>query len=99
MENKKQIFTAIGQDLGFIWAIALCAEAGVAAHGAGRRRWQLGNFGAIKRNIPLAPLLQRYGVKVRRKGHDKWHDWFPIHRGEARRKPSSRPRVSNPRRE
>ena len=42
------------------------------------------DFAAIKRSIPLAPVLQRYQVKLRRSGRDQYRGRCPIHRGEGR---------------
>jgi len=41
------------------------------------------DFAAIKGSIPLAPLLQRYQVKLRRSGRDQYRGRCPIHRGEG----------------
>lgn len=41
------------------------------------------DFAAIKRSVPLAPLLQRYQVKLRRSGRDQYRGRCPIHRGEG----------------
>jgi DNA primase len=41
------------------------------------------DFAAIKQSVPLAPLLQRYQVKVRRSGRDQYRGRCPIHRGEG----------------
>jgi DNA primase len=42
------------------------------------------DFAAIKGSIPLASLLQRYQVKLRRSGRDQYRGRCPIHRGEGR---------------
>lgn len=41
------------------------------------------DFAAIKQSVPLAPLLQRYQVKLRRSGRDQYRGRCPIHRGEG----------------
>jgi DNA primase len=41
------------------------------------------DFAAIKRSVPLAPLLRRYQVKLRRSGRDQYRGRCPIHRGEG----------------
>jgi DNA primase len=41
------------------------------------------DFAAIKRSVPLAPLLQRYRVQLRRSGCDQYRGPCPIHRGEG----------------
>lgn len=42
------------------------------------------DFAAIKQSVPLAPLLRRYQVKLRRSGRDQYRGCCPIHRGEGR---------------
>jgi len=42
------------------------------------------DFTAIKRSVPLAPLLRRYQVKLRRSGRDQYRGCCPIHGGEGR---------------
>src|SRR5437762_11434132 len=42
------------------------------------------DFAAIKRSVPLAPLLRRYQVKLRRSGHDQYRGCCPIHGGDGR---------------
>ena len=41
------------------------------------------DFAAIKQSVPLAPLLGRYQVKLRRSGRDQYRGRCPIHRGEG----------------
>jgi DNA primase len=41
------------------------------------------DFAAIKQSVPLAPLLRRYQVKLRRSGRDQYRGRCPIHRGEG----------------
>src|SRR5919199_643067 len=41
------------------------------------------DFAAIKGSVPLAPLLRRYRVKLRRSGRDQYRGRCPIHRGEG----------------
>jgi DNA primase len=41
------------------------------------------DFAAIKRSVELAPLLQRYQVKLRRSGADQYRGCCPIHGGEG----------------
>src|SRR5919204_4606050 len=41
------------------------------------------DFAAIKGSVPLAPLLRRYQVKLRRSGRDQYRGRCPIHRGEG----------------
>jgi DNA primase len=41
-------------------------------------------FAAIKNNLPLAVLLRRYQVNLRRSGRDQYRGICPIHRGEGR---------------
>ncbi|HEY6989894.1 MAG TPA: CHC2 zinc finger domain-containing protein [Bryobacteraceae bacterium] len=42
------------------------------------------DFGAIKQSVPLAPLLRRYQVKLRRSGVDQYRGCCPIHGGQGR---------------
>jgi DNA primase len=42
------------------------------------------DFAAIKQSVPLAPLLRRYQVKLRRSGRDQYRGCCPIHGGEGR---------------
>jgi DNA primase len=42
------------------------------------------DFAAIKRSVPLAPLLRRYQVKLRRSGRDQYRGCCPIHGGKSR---------------
>ncbi len=42
------------------------------------------DFAAIKQSVPLAPLLRRYQVKLRRSGRDQYRGGCPIHGGEGR---------------
>ncbi len=42
------------------------------------------DFAAIKQSVPLAPLLRRYQVKLRRSGRDQYRGGCPIHGGESR---------------
>jgi DNA primase len=42
------------------------------------------NFAAIKHSVPLALVLRRYQVKLRRSGHDQYRGLCPIHRGQGR---------------
>jgi DNA primase len=42
------------------------------------------DFAAIKQSVPLAPLLRRYQVKLRRSGPDQFRGCCPIHRGQGR---------------
>ena len=42
------------------------------------------DFAAIKQSVPLAPLLRRYQVKLRRSGRDQYRGCCPIHGGESR---------------
>lgn len=39
------------------------------------------DFAAIKQSVPLAPLLRRYQVKLRRSGRDQYRGCCPIHGG------------------
>lgn len=39
------------------------------------------DFAAIKRSVPLALVLERYHVALRRSGHDQYRRRCPIHRG------------------
>ena len=41
------------------------------------------DFATIKQSVPLAPLLRRYQVKLRRSGRDQYRGRCPIHRGEG----------------
>jgi DNA primase len=41
------------------------------------------DFATIRQSVPLAPLLQRYQVKLRRSGRDQYRGRCPIHRGEG----------------
>lgn len=41
------------------------------------------DFAALKHSIPLAPVLQRYHVKLRRSGRDQYRGSCPIHRGDG----------------
>ena len=41
------------------------------------------DFAAIKQSVPLAPLLRRYQVKLRRSGRDQYRGCCPIHGGEG----------------
>jgi DNA primase len=41
------------------------------------------DFAAIKRHVELAPLLQRYQVKLRRSGKDQYRGCCPIHGGQG----------------
>ena len=41
------------------------------------------DFAAIKQSVPLAPLLRRYQVKLRRTGRDQYRGCCPIHGGEG----------------
>jgi DNA primase len=41
------------------------------------------DFAAIKQSVPLAPLLRRYQVKLRRSGPDQYRGCCPIHRGQG----------------
>lgn len=42
------------------------------------------DFAAIKQSVPLAPLLRRYQVKLRRSGPDQYRGCCPIHGGQGR---------------
>lgn len=42
------------------------------------------NFAAIKQSVPLALLLRRYQVKLRRSGRDQYRGCCPIHGGQGR---------------
>jgi DNA primase len=42
------------------------------------------DFAAIKQSVPLAPLLRRYQVELRRSGPDQYRGCCPIHGGESR---------------
>jgi DNA primase len=42
------------------------------------------DFAAVKQSVPLAPLLRRYRVKLRRSGRDQYRGRCPIHGGEGR---------------
>ncbi len=42
------------------------------------------DFAAIKQSVPLAPLLHRYQVKLRRSGPDQYRGCCPIHGGQGR---------------
>jgi DNA primase len=42
------------------------------------------DFAAIKQSVPLAPLLRRYQVQLRRSGPDQYRGCCPIHGGEGR---------------
>jgi DNA primase len=42
------------------------------------------DFAAIKQSVALAPLLHRYGVKLRRSGRDQYRGLCPIHHGQGR---------------
>lgn len=42
------------------------------------------DFAAIKQSVPLAPLLRRYQVKLRRSGRDQYRGCCPIHGGQGR---------------
>jgi DNA primase len=42
------------------------------------------DFAAIKRSVPLAPVLRRYQVKLHRSGRDQYRGGCPIHGGEGR---------------
>lgn len=42
------------------------------------------DFVAIKQNVPLAPLLRRYQVQLRRSGPDQYRGYCPIHGGQGR---------------
>jgi DNA primase len=42
------------------------------------------DFAAIKQSVPLASLLRRYQVKLRRSGPDQYRGCCPIHGGEGR---------------
>jgi DNA primase len=42
------------------------------------------DFAAVKQSMPLAPLLRRYQVKLRRSGRDQYRGRCPIHGGEGR---------------
>lgn len=42
------------------------------------------DFAAIRRRVPLAPVLRRYHVQLRRSGRDQYHGLCPIHCGEGR---------------
>ncbi len=41
------------------------------------------DFAALKSSVPLAPLLRRYQVRLRRSGRDQYRGPCPIHRGEG----------------
>jgi DNA primase len=41
------------------------------------------DFAAIKQSVPLAPLLRRYQVKLRRSGRDPYRGCCPIHGGQG----------------
>jgi DNA primase len=41
------------------------------------------DFAAIKQSVPLAPVLARYHVKLRRSGRDQYRGPCPIHRGDG----------------
>ncbi len=41
------------------------------------------DFAAIKHSVPLALVLRRYQVKLRRSGHDQYRGLCPIHRGQG----------------
>jgi DNA primase len=41
------------------------------------------DFAALKQSVPLAPLLRRYQVKLRRSGRDQYRGCCPIHRGQG----------------
>lgn len=41
------------------------------------------DFAALKQNVPLAPLLRQYQVRLRRSGRDQYRGCCPIHRGES----------------
>jgi DNA primase len=42
------------------------------------------DFAAIKRSVPLGPLLARYQVQLRRSGPDQYRGCCPIHGGDGR---------------
>jgi DNA primase len=42
------------------------------------------DFAAIQQSVPLASLLRRYPVKLRRSGRDQYRGYCPIHGGEGR---------------
>jgi DNA primase len=46
-----------------------------------RQTWV--DFAAIKHSVPLAPLLRRYQVKLRRSGPDQYRGCCPIHGGQG----------------
>ncbi len=41
------------------------------------------DFAAIKQSVPLASLLRRYHVQLRRSGRDQYRGRCPIHRGDS----------------
>src|SRR5215471_13157680 len=41
------------------------------------------DFAAIKQSVPLAPLLRRYQVKLRRSGRDPYRGCCPIYGGQG----------------
>jgi len=42
------------------------------------------DFATIKQSVPLAPLLRRYQVKLRRSGRDQYRGCCPLHQGDGR---------------
>ena len=42
------------------------------------------DFATLKQSVALAPLLQDYGVKLRRSGRDQYRGLCPIHHGQGR---------------
>ncbi len=42
------------------------------------------DFAAVKGSVPLASVLRRYEVKLRRSGRDQYRGCCPIHRGQGR---------------